>query len=157
MQQVPIQADAHVASDAPGRLRARIGHPQRHRHLLTNLQQRLQRQPGVRHVDVNYSTGSLLVHYQPSRACESGCWTRSRTPGVLFSLGLGAVGVWQAFRTGLGIETIPAYTLIWFAFDTFWKFHRRPSGEAEVVVATGHERASGRLTESTPDTTAGPP
>ena len=42
---------------------------------------------------------------------------------LLFPTGLLALGLRQASTQGLGISTIPAYVLLWYAFDSFWKFH----------------------------------
>jgi hypothetical protein len=42
---------------------------------------------------------------------------------LLFPLVLGAAGVRQLFVYGLGLPQIPAYVLLWYAFDSFWKFH----------------------------------
>jgi hypothetical protein len=48
---------------------------------------------------------------------------------LLFPLALGALGVQSAVRNGIGLSEVPAYVLIWYAFDSFWKFHRAaPSG-----------------------------
>jgi hypothetical protein len=35
--------------------------------------------------------------------------------------------VWQLATRGLGMTEVPAYVLLWYAFDSFWKFHRQPS------------------------------
>jgi hypothetical protein len=45
---------------------------------------------------------------------------------LLFPLALGGVGVWQLARRGVGLGEVPAYVLLWYAFDSFWKFHRTP-------------------------------
>jgi hypothetical protein len=42
---------------------------------------------------------------------------------VLFPLSLGAVALWRAARSGLGLNQVPPYVLLWYAFDSFWKFH----------------------------------
>ena len=46
---------------------------------------------------------------------------------LLFPVALGALGVQSAVRNGIGISEVPAYILIWYAFDTFWKFHSHPA------------------------------
>jgi len=46
---------------------------------------------------------------------------------LLFPLALGGIGLWRAARSGLGITEVPAYVLLWYAFDSFWKFHREPA------------------------------
>jgi Heavy metal associated domain 2 len=45
---------------------------------------------------------------------------------LLFPLALGAVGAGQLVRQGLGLSQIPAYVLLWYAFDSFFKFHQQP-------------------------------
>jgi len=42
---------------------------------------------------------------------------------LLFPLALGALGVFQLARRGTGLRDVPAYVLLWYAFDSFWKFH----------------------------------
>jgi Heavy metal associated domain 2 len=59
----PPRPQAEVASDLPGRLRVRF--PSRSRHLLTDLQQALASEQGMQAVDVNHTTGSLTVTYDP--------------------------------------------------------------------------------------------
>lgn len=46
---------------------------------------------------------------------------------LIFPLALGGVGVWAVARRGLGLTEVPAYVLLWYAFDSFWKFHREPA------------------------------
>jgi hypothetical protein len=46
---------------------------------------------------------------------------------LLFPLALGGVGLFAAARRGLGLGDVPAYVLLWYAFDSFWKFHREPA------------------------------
>jgi hypothetical protein len=50
---------------------------------------------------------------------------------LLFPLALGGVGLWAAARRGLGLTEVPAYVLLWYAFDSFWKFHRLPAQPAQ--------------------------
>ncbi|MBV9581259.1 MAG: hypothetical protein JO057_21980 [Chloroflexi bacterium] len=45
---------------------------------------------------------------------------------LLFPVALGAIGVRAAITNGIGFAEVPAYILIWYAFDAFWKFHQRP-------------------------------
>jgi hypothetical protein len=52
---------------------------------------------------------------------------------VLFPLGLGALGVRQLVRSGLGLEQVPAFILLWYAFDAFYKLHRRAGASSESV------------------------
>ena len=46
---------------------------------------------------------------------------------LLFPLGMGALGLRQAFTRGLGLSQIPAYILLWYAFDSFFKLHVQPA------------------------------
>jgi hypothetical protein len=41
----------------------------------------------------------------------------------LFPAALGALALRQAWRQGLGLNQIPAYVLLWYAFDAFWKLN----------------------------------
>lgn len=43
---------------------------------------------------------------------------------LLFPLTLAGVGLRQWITQGLGLAQVPAYVLLWYAFDSFWKFHR---------------------------------
>lgn len=43
---------------------------------------------------------------------------------LLFPLALAGVGLRQWVTQGLGLAQVPAYVLLWYAFDSFWKFHR---------------------------------
>jgi hypothetical protein len=45
---------------------------------------------------------------------------------LLFPMALGGVGLWRVASNGLGLTEVPAYVLLWYAFDSFWKFHREP-------------------------------
>ena len=45
---------------------------------------------------------------------------------LLFPMTLGGIGLWRAATTGLDLTEVPAYVLLWYAFDSFWKFHREP-------------------------------
>ncbi len=61
---------------------------------------------------------------------------------VLFPFSLGAIGAWQLARHGWGIEEVPAYVLLWYAFDSFYKLHRMPGREAAPPAAAPHKRPS---------------
>ena len=50
---------------------------------------------------------------------------------LLFPLTLGGLGVWQLARRGIGLGDVPAYVLIWYAFDSFWKFHGQHGGDTQ--------------------------
>ncbi|HKA54937.1 MAG TPA: hypothetical protein VKJ47_14875 [Candidatus Binatia bacterium] len=43
---------------------------------------------------------------------------------VLFPLSLVGLGVWQTMVTGLMLETIPGWLLVWLGFDAFLKLHQ---------------------------------
>jgi hypothetical protein len=45
---------------------------------------------------------------------------------LLFPMALGGIGLWRVATNGLGLTEVPAYVLLWYAFDSFWKFHREP-------------------------------
>jgi hypothetical protein len=45
---------------------------------------------------------------------------------LLFPAALGGIGLWRLTASGLGLAEVPAYVLLWYAFDSFWKFHREP-------------------------------
>jgi Heavy metal associated domain 2 len=45
---------------------------------------------------------------------------------LLVPLTLGGIGVWQTLTRGLGISQVPGYILLWYAFDSYWKFHHEP-------------------------------
>ncbi len=51
---------------------------------------------------------------------------------LLFPLALGALGVQSAVRNGIGFSEVPAYILIWYAFDSFWKFHSAPAAHTST-------------------------
>jgi hypothetical protein len=42
---------------------------------------------------------------------------------LAFPLSLGALGVYQLVRNGLQLDRVPAYVLLWYAFDSFYKLH----------------------------------
>jgi hypothetical protein len=60
---------------------------------------------------------------------------------LLFPVALGGLGAWQLVKRGFGFSEVPAYVLLWFAFDSFWKFHRRPttSADADTDPTTLHQ------------------
>ena len=39
--------------------------------------------------------------------------------------GLGFIGLRQSLSEGLGLSQVPGYVLLWYAFDSFWKFHQQ--------------------------------
>jgi Heavy metal associated domain 2 len=57
---------------------------------------------------------------------------------------LGGLGVVQLARSGFGLGDVPAYVLLWYAFDSFWKFHREPA--APLPNAQSAQAADGRQT-----------
>ena len=60
---------------------------------------------------------------------------------LLFPFGLAAIGVRQLFTRGLGLNQVPAYMMLWYAFDSFWKFH---SAQPGPVGSTVHRRDEGQ-------------
>ncbi len=48
---------------------------------------------------------------------------------MLFPLTLGAIGMRRLLQSGLGLTEVPAYVLLWYAFDAFYKLHRPPQTE----------------------------
>jgi len=77
---------------------------------------------------------------------------------LVFPASLFALGIRQAATQGLGLSTVPAYVLLWYAFDSFWKFHQagpaaleagqgRPGGSA-VEERAGQTEADGRALTS---------
>jgi hypothetical protein len=56
---------------------------------------------------------------------------------LLFPAALGGIGLWRVATSGLGLTEVPAYVLLWYAFDSFWKFHREPT-KSSGVSPNGH-------------------
>lgn len=42
---------------------------------------------------------------------------------LLFPLTVGALGLRQLLASGWGLTEVPAFVLLWYAFDAFWKLH----------------------------------
>ncbi len=172
------EVHGQVVSSTPGRLRVRLHRAHRQGSAAHRAKTHLQEKPGVRDVQTNQATGSVMVKYDPNEISaddivgllkdigivavgtaaglgielpEAG---RSSTsvdiisavdnldrrlshvtgqkidlkllfPGALFAL-----GVRQVLTQGLGLSQVPGYILLWYAFDSFWKFHQQ-----EPVVA----------------------
>lgn len=63
---------------------------------------------------------------------------------LLFPLGLFAFAVRQIAVAGLGLNQVPGYVLLWYAFDSFWKLHRElPNGPTAPVEAAPTTPAGG--------------
>ena len=60
---------------------------------------------------------------------------------LLFPVALGAIGVRAAIANGIGFAEVPAYILIWYAFDAFWKFHQTPRAGTRPGETTGGDNA----------------
>lgn len=60
----------------------------------------------------------------------------------LFPLGLFALGVRQLIREGLGLADVPGYILLWYAFDSFWKFHHEPRSPVPATATLGNGAAT---------------
>jgi len=44
---------------------------------------------------------------------------------LLVPAGLGLIGLRQIMTSGLGLAEVPAYVLLWYTFDSFYKLHQR--------------------------------
>ena len=42
---------------------------------------------------------------------------------MLVPLGLMGAGVWQLFKKGLLLDSVPGWLLVWFGFDAFIELH----------------------------------
>lgn len=73
---------------------------------------------------------------------------------LLFPVSLGALGIYRVVRNGFELTEVPAYVLLWYAFDSFHKFHRphvvhvtnsaqatQPEGSPAVTAAGTPETA----------------
>jgi Heavy metal associated domain 2 len=59
---------------------------------------------------------------------------------LLFPLALGAIGLRQTLAQGHGLSQLPGYVLLWYAFDSFWKFHQqslRPGAPPDGASGNG--------------------
>ncbi|HEX2987534.1 MAG TPA: hypothetical protein VHS06_05120 [Chloroflexota bacterium] len=171
------EASAKVASHTPGRLRVRLDRNRRSRESLHEARRSLELREGIRQVEGNSTTGSLLLHYDPEQLNHDQLLSILKDAGVivrdileaggtelpavgksttatsitdslndldrrlssitgrrldlklLFPATLGALGLRQVLTQGLGLNQVPAYVLLWYAFDSFWKFHAGRSPE----------------------------
>jgi len=57
---------------------------------------------------------------------------------LLFPLGLVAIALRQIATSGLGVAEVPAYVLLWYAFDTFYKLHQRRSSTRVLEATVRH-------------------
>lgn len=57
---------AYIAHQLPGRIRIRLPHARGDRAFLEQINQSISPRPGVRHVEVNPTTGSIVIHYEAS-------------------------------------------------------------------------------------------
>jgi|RhiMetdeSRZDD1v2_1073273.scaffolds.fasta_scaffold166488_2 heavy-metal-associated domain-containing protein len=55
---------------------------------------------------------------------------------TLFPLSLAGLGVWRILESGLMLEMVPGWLLLWLAFDSFVKLHP-PARQAWAVQASG--------------------
>lgn len=64
---------------------------------------------------------------------------------LLFPAGLFALALRQIFVEGFGLNQVPGYVLLWYAFDSFWKLHRElPSARPAIAApANGAVSSSG--------------
>ncbi len=67
---------------------------------------------------------------------------------LAFPAALFAMGIRQTITKGLGLSQVPGYVLLWYAFDSFWKFHQEEPVEAKSArqhpVEPVGRQASGR-------------
>lgn len=66
MNESSARASAQVVHHIPGRVRLRVPHTHRTPDAIGRLREELQSVPGVRRVDVNAVTGSMVVHHDPN-------------------------------------------------------------------------------------------
>lgn len=45
---------------------------------------------------------------------------------LIIPLAMGALGIRQILREGLGISHVPGYVLLWYAVDAFYRLHQQP-------------------------------
>ncbi|MBV9327239.1 MAG: hypothetical protein JO352_26110 [Chloroflexi bacterium] len=60
---------------------------------------------------------------------------------LVFPVALGAIGVRSAITNGFGLAEVPAYILLWYAFDSFWKFHQKPHTGTPAQDTSGGDTA----------------
>jgi hypothetical protein len=60
---------------------------------------------------------------------------------LLFPFALGAIGLRQTLSQGLGLSQVPGYVLLWYAFDSFWKFHQQTPRRAAPDGPSGNGTA----------------
>lgn len=61
-----MKDQARIAHHAPGRIRIRLPHAKGDHARLEQIKRAISPRPGVRRVEVNPSTGSVVVHYDPA-------------------------------------------------------------------------------------------
>jgi hypothetical protein len=78
---------------------------------------------------------------------------------LLMPLGLGLLAARQILTTGgLGLAEVPAYVLLWYTFDSFYKLHQRKAEAMAAMAAKhvertlegGHDPATAATVEITP-------
>jgi hypothetical protein len=62
---------------------------------------------------------------------------------LLFPLSMGAIGVAKVLRDGWQWGEIPAYVLLWYAFDAFYKLHRQPPDQLATTAQVNATAESG--------------
>jgi hypothetical protein len=67
---------------------------------------------------------------------------------LLFPLGLGVLGAYKVIQDGFSMGDVPGYVLLWYAFDSFFKFHvqAHQPAETEVTPQRPRRRARARAT-----------
>jgi Zn-dependent membrane protease YugP len=96
-----MPVSTHIAHHVPGRMRIRVGGGKHNPHLLEKVRGRICELDGVSQIDVNSTTGSLVVHYRSRhpRQFESEIAEHGSSTGA-FQLALPQVGeageIWGA-------------------------------------------------------------
>lgn len=161
------QYHARIASHIPGRLRVKLAAANRNAQVMARIKERLAGVAGIDAVDLNDTTGSIMVRYDREKHTMGGihemledvdvvlanltdapCFDEntkkpttfigavedlnkrlSGATGVtidlktILPLTLLGAGVWTIARQGLRATQVPAWALIWLAFDAFVKLH----------------------------------
>jgi hypothetical protein len=184
------EAHGQVISDTPGRLRIRMQRPHRHTEVIHQTKSNLEGMSGVRLVEMNPASGSVMVSYNPTEISTDDILSMLRDAGVivmqlatgmamelpkagrssaatdlitaiddldrrvslfsgrkfdlklLFPAALFGLGIRQVFAQGLGLSQVPGYILLWYAFDSFWKFHHEEASEKKPADRLQEEPAN---------------
>lgn len=84
---------ATVASHVPGRIRLKLGPKARHPHAMKKIKEHLEAQDGVHEVNLNPTTGSVVVKYDRNKVHASGLFQALDDIDVLVSCVTGAQSI----------------------------------------------------------------